>query len=369
MASVIKWTGLLIVVALIGTAAIVLRVGSGDVGALPDGTLLDRIKQSPEYNGDEFVNTEKTHELREGSTWDVVREYLFGSEQRRPSQPLPSVSADLSAFQSDSSLEVCWLGHSSALIRIDGVTLLVDPVFDETVSLRVGHTDRFQPAPLSRENLPHIDAVLISHDHYDHLERSTAEYLGKKGVMYLVPLGIGAELRSWHVPDSLIVDLDWWEHVRIGDVALVCTPARHSSGRTFLRANMTLWCSWTVLGSHHRLYYAGDTGPTRSFYDVGEKYGPFDITLLPIGGYSKDWPDIHLTPEQAVDAEKALRGKLLLPIHWGTFDVAFHSWDEPIRRLEISARDQGVRIITPRLGEVVDVGRETPTDSWWRHVR
>ncbi|HKK20513.1 MAG TPA: MBL fold metallo-hydrolase [candidate division Zixibacteria bacterium] len=368
MAGVIRLTGLTLVVLLVAAAAVVLRVGSPDVGALPDGALLSRLKQSPEYDGSEFVNLERTHEVREGGTWPIVKEYLFGNEQHRPSKPLPSVSVDLSAFQPDSTLAVCWLGHSSTLIRIDGVTLLLDPVFDETVSLRVGHTDRFQPSPLSRDSLPHIDAVLISHDHYDHLERRTAEYLGRKGVKYIVPLGVRAELRSWNVPDGQIFDLDWWESVRVGNVELVCTPARHSSGRSLLRNNKTLWCSWTVLGLQHRLYHAGDTGPTKSFDDIGERYGPFDLTLLPIGGYSDDWPDIHLTPEQAVDAERALRGKLLLPVHWGTLDVAFHSWDEPIRRLEKAATTKQVAIVTSRLGEVVDIDRATPTDPWWQRV-
>ncbi len=351
------------------SAMSVLRIGSSDVGALPDGKLLKRIEKSPEYDGTEFANIEPTSELAEGGLWSAAKEFLFGHSHSRPPSPLPSVPVDLSGFQSGSSLKVCWLGHSSVLVRIDGVTILIDPVFDESVSLRIGHTSRFQPSPLSRDSLPHIDAVLISHDHYDHLERSTAEYSWRKGVKYFVPLGVGAELHSWGVPDSLVSDLDWWDTVRIGDVMLVCTPARHSSGRSLLRSDKTLWCSWSVLGSTHRLFYAGDSGPTRSFEEIGERFGPFDLTLLPVGGYGKEWPDIHLTPEEAVDAGQVLRGRLLLPVHWGTFDVAFHSWNEPIIRLVSCAEKEKVHVMTPKLGEVVDIDQDVKSDRWWSSIR
>jgi L-ascorbate metabolism protein UlaG (beta-lactamase superfamily) len=348
-------------------AVVLLRLGFDSVGGEPSGKLLERIKHSPNYDGTEFVNLEATRNLAHGGFWSAVRGLVFAEDDRRPAGPLPSVPEPLSTFTAGPGPLVCWLGHSTVLVRIDSTTLLIDPVLDEYVSLQVGRTRRFQSPTLSREGLPPIDAVLISHDHFDHLEMSTVQYLASKGTLFIVPLGIGAHLTAWGVHDSQIVDLDWWESTRLGDLGLACTPARHLSGRTIRRMNKTLWCSWAVIGPKHRLYYGGDTGYSRAFKEIGERYGPFDLTVMPIGAYGEEWPDIHLTPEQAVKAHLDLNGMRLLPVHWGTFNVALHPWDEPIERL-VAARKSQVEIVAPRLGEVVDVDRATAVDYWWERV-
>ena len=363
--SVLKWLlASLIVVVVIGTL-VLLRIGDSGVGGVPSGKRLERIKRSPNYDGNEFVNLEPTRTIAEGGYWSVLKGYLRGDDNRKPPGPLPTMPVNLAPFTGDSSLCVSWFGHSTMLVRIDGVTLLFDPVFDDRVSLQIGGTQRFQPSPLSRDSLPPVDAVVISHDHYDHLEKTTVQYLAPKGTVFVVPLGVGAHLSEWGVADSQIMELDWWESTRMGSLELTCTPARHLSGRTLRRPNKTLWSSWAVHGPNHRIYFGGDTGPTKSFEEISRRYGPFDLTILPIGGYGDQWPDIHLTPEQAVTAHIALRGERLLPVHWGAFDVALHPWNEPIERLVSSARANHVEFITPQIGDVVDVDTNKPHSQWW----
>jgi L-ascorbate metabolism protein UlaG (beta-lactamase superfamily) len=219
---------------------------------------------------------------------------------------------------------------------------------------------------VSREELPKIDAVVISHDHYDHLERSSIEFFAKTGTRFFVPLGVGAHLEMWKVPDSQIVELDWGESHEYKSLDVVCTRARHFSGRTPLRFYETLWASWMIIGRNERIYFGGDTGYSEHFRHIGEKYGPIELTILPIGAYDKHWPDIHTDPEQAVAAHIDLKGKLLLPIHWGTFDVALHPWEEPIERFVKDASEKQIDFVAPKMGELVTVDSKFSADYWWR---
>lgn len=204
---------------------------------------------------------------------------------------------------------------------------------------------------------------MISHDHYDHLDLTTVRQLvATQRAPFLVPLGIGAHLRRWGVPEDRIVELDWNQSRTVSGIEFVCTPNRHFSGRG-LRRNTTLWCSWALVGPRHRVYFGGDTGYTTAFAQTAAQWGPFDVTILPIGAYSEHWPDIHLNPEEAVAAHRDLGGGVLVPIHWATFDLAMHSWAEPVRRL--TAAGAGERIVTPRPGERVDPARTGSPDGWW----
>jgi len=347
-------------------AIAVFRIGEEEVGGSASGEHLERIEKSPNYDGSKFVNAEPTEHLAEGIYWNLIRDYLFSSKDRRPSDMISTESADLINLDNTCGLQLFWLGHSTVLVNIDSTTFLIDPVFDERVAVLVGSTERFIPSVTFRQRMPKIDAVIISHDHYDHLEKNSIEFFAQGGTTFFVPLGVGAHLRAWHVPDSQIVELDWWESRDFGSLKIVCTPARHFSGRSLLRFDETLWASWVVVGSTHRLYYGGDTGYTDQFEEIGDRFGPFDITLLPIGAYSEYWPDIHLNPEEAVTAHLALKGQLLIPVHWGTFDVALHAWDEPIERLIQAAKEQEVQIATPLLGEKIKMDSLSIIEKWRR---
>jgi len=326
---------------------------------------LERMKNSANFEGGRFVNEVPTSHVNLGEIWWPLKDQLFPGKNQRPARPLQFVRADRAAIDTASGLKAIWLGHSTVLVRIDGVTLLLDPVFDDCARHALGSAERFQPPPLLRDSLPAIDAVIVSHDHYDHLEQSTIESLAPQGVVFFVPLGVGTTLEEWRVPDTQIVELDWWESARIHSLEIICTPAKHFSGRKLSGLNKSLWASWTVVGSQHRVFYGGDTGYSDHFERLGERYGPFDLTIIPIGAYDEAWPDIHLRPEEAVSAHRALRGDKMLPVHWGTFDLAAHPWDEPIDRLVEAAAEEGIEVLTPRPGEIVDPDQVIFSDRWW----
>ena len=355
---------ILVTIVLISVALVVFRIGDEEVGGSASGEHLKRIKKSPNYDGSKFVNAEPTEHIAESSYWNVMKNYLFPSEDRRPLELITTNSIDLNNFHKTSDLQLFWLGHSTVLINIDSITILIDPVFDERVSVIVGSTERFQPAVINREGLPKVNAVIISHDHYDHLEKNSIDFFAKRGTIFFVPLGVGVHLRAWLVPDSQIVELDWWESRDFGSLKIVCTPARHFSGRSLLKFDETLWASWVVIGSTSSLYYGGDTGYTDQFEEIGDRFGPFDITLLTIGASSEYWPDIHLNPEEAVTAHLALKGQLLIPVHWGTFDVALHAWDEPIERLVQAVHKQEVQVATPLPGEKIELDSVNINEKW-----
>jgi L-ascorbate metabolism protein UlaG (beta-lactamase superfamily) len=273
--------------------------------------------------------------------------------------PIPAAAADLA---------VTWFGHSSVLLEVDGHRVLADPVWGDRVSPSpVFGPRRLHPVPVPLAALPPVDAVVISHDHYDHLDLPTVRaLLHGSTAPFVVPLGIGHHLRRWGVPGDRVVELDWDESTTVGGLTLTCTEARHFSGRT-LRRNTTLWSSWAVAGPAHRVFFGGDTGYTPAFADIGRAHGPFDLTLLPIGAYSDRWPLIHMDPEEAVRAHCDLTGGggVLVPVHWATFNLGFHPWAEPVQRLETAAQRAGVRIAVPRPGGRVDASAPPAPTDWW----
>ncbi|MGZ8817932.1 MAG: MBL fold metallo-hydrolase, partial [Mycobacterium sp.] len=312
-------------------------------------------KGSPNYKDGVFVNLEPASpmSLTRQEQFVLVREVIGGSSGQLPSEPVPLVTPDPSLAAGD--LAATWYGHSSAVIEIDGYRVLADPVWSDRCSpSRTVGPRRLHPAPAPLEALPAIDAVIISHDHYDHLDIDTVKQLARtQRAKFFVPLGIGAHLRAWHIPADRIVELDWNESARLGDLTLVCTPARHFSGR-FLTRNTTLWSSWALIGPSHRAFFGGDTGYSKSFGDIGAEHGPFDLTLMPVGAYHSGWPDIHMNPEDAVRAHRDVTDAgLLVPIHWGTFRLAPHPWSEPVERLVEAAEADGVLIAVPKPGERV----------------
>ena len=256
-------------------------------------------------------------------------------------------------------------------MEIDGYRLLTDPVWSERCSpSKVLGPQRLHPPPVSLDVLPALDAVVISHDHYDHLDMDTVRMLARtQRAVFVTALGVGAHLREWGIPASRVVELDWGSSYTIDDLTLTCTPARHFSGR-FLSRNNTLWSSWAFSGPRHRAFFGGDTGYTASFADIGAQHGPFDLTLLPIGAYNKSWPDVHMNPEEAVRAHLDLNagapGGVLVPIHWGTFRLAPHPWAEPAERLVKAAAAGSVDIAVPKPGGRVVPAAAAGIEAWWR---
>ncbi len=338
-------------------------------GGSPDPA---RLRGSPEFVGGRFRNPEPTS-LMAGRKWVwALREWFFGKEMRAPICPLPVVTdtAARLAAPPASGLRVTWLGHSTTLIEIDGATVLSDPMWSERASpSRWVGPKRFAPPPLALAALPHLDAVVVSHEHYDHLDEMTVRALAARGVPFHVPLGIGAHLAAWGVPAAQIVEHDWWQDATLpGGVRLVSTPSRHFNGRGLPWRTGALWTSWSIVGPRHRVFFSGDTGPTESLREIARREGPFDVALIEVGQYNTAWGDIHLGPEGALDAFARSGARVLIPIHWGTFVLAYHAWSEPPETLVTLAAKRGATVLTPMLGEPVEPAA-TPlpaTTAWWR---
>jgi len=332
----------------------------------------ERIQDSPNYQNGKFVNSIPTDLMKEGALRHSFKTKLFGKHTGCPPSDIPIKCVSPGFFKSlpSSELRTYWLGHSCVLIEIDGIRLLIDPVFSRVISpVSFLGPKRFHSLPIALTDLPKIDAVIISHDHHDHLDKTVTQYLAAKGTFFLVPLGIGAHLKKWKIREDQFAELDWWETSTIGGVRFVCTPARHFSGRNYFDYNRTLWSSWSIIGTKHKVFHSGDTGYSNHFQEIGLRFGPFDLTLMKVGGYDHYWPDIHLNPEQAVDAHLDVRGQRLLPVHWSSFDLSLHDWDEPIKRTAKAAKLKNIDLITPHIGEIVAADLPFSSTCWWEKIR
>jgi len=342
-------------------------------GARSAGLRLERIKSSARFIEGAFRNTATVSPgLRPGTTWSTMTEYLLGGTRRTPSGVLPQENP-LSTWQRapETGLRVTWLGHSTLLIEIDGLRVLTDPVWGERASpfTRMG-PKRFHPVPVALSELPPLDAVLVSHDHYDHLDYPTIRELARMNVPFITSLGVGAHLEAWGVAPERITELDWWEEARLADKGLSFTaaPAQHFSGRGMGDRNSSLWSSWVLRTDRHKVFFSGDTGLTPEFKDIREKLGPFDLIMLEVGAFHPSWGDIHLGPENAAEAHRMLGGGPFLPVHWGTFNLALHAWDEPAETLVRIAETRNLQLLTPRLGAPLEPSRVERVDPWWREV-
>ena len=305
----------------------------------------------------------------------MLRHQFFGKEERVPQRQIQVVMRNSSDYKKGpaSHFRATWIGHASTLVEVDGRRVVTDPIWSQrcSPSTWVG-PKRFHPPPLSLSELPSIDIAVISHDHFDHLDMATVEALAARGTRFVVPLGVGAHLEVWGVAADRIIELDWNETAEVAGLQVTATPARHYSGRNPLYRDNTLWASWVVKGATHRFFFSGDSGYFNGFKDIGAEHGPFDLTLIKIGACDVTWPDIHMTPEEAVQANADVRGKLLLPVHWGTFNLAFHAWNEPADRVLAAATSAGSPLVVPRPGELVEPDQIARQDSaravetWWR---
>jgi L-ascorbate metabolism protein UlaG (beta-lactamase superfamily) len=270
-----------------------------------------------------------------------------------------------------SGLRATWLGHSTVLLEIGGFRILTDPVWGQRASpSQLAGPKRFQPVPVPLRAMPPLDLVLVSHDHYDHLDYPTIRELAKRDVPFVTSLGVGAHLEAWGVRPERIVELDWWESCEVPDTGLSITaaPSQHFSGRGLHDRNATLWSSLVIRSPRHAVFFSGDTGLTTEYQVIRERLGPFDLVMLEVGAFHPSWGDIHLGPENALEALALLGGGAFLPVHWGTFSLAMHAWDQPAEKLLELGPKKGARLVMPRLGEPVEPAHAEDVEPWWRIV-
>lgn len=335
------------------------------------GLRLERVRASKQFDGSVFRNPTGAKPGLKGNPLPVLGEFFFGGGQRMPPGPLPLVRPHESwRERMHSGLRVTWLGHSTVLLEIDGFTILTDPVFGERASpLKFAGPKRFHPVPATIDELPPVDVVLLSHDHYDHLCRDTMVQLVAKKMPIVTSLGVGARLEAMGIAPERIHELDWDEFVDIRGVRITATPCQHFSGRGTGDRNKTLWSSWVIRTDRRKVFFSGDTGLTDQFKDIGTRHGPFELILLEVGAFHESWGDIHLGPENALTAFQMLGGGTLLPVHWGTFNLALHDWDEPAETILRLAAEKNLRVLTPRIGQVFEpVYVDGPT-PWWKEVQ
>ena len=359
---------------LLGLIACFLLAGYG-IFQLPafggrfDGQRLERMRRSPEFIDGRFQNTPP--QQSDGAFWETIRLYRQG-QIREPQSQIPVIALPPEALRAPPSpgLRAIWFGHSSVLVEIEGVRLMTDPVLSDVASPMPIGPKRMHPPPIPLADLSGIDAVLISHDHYDHLDMKTIQHLASQGTQFYVGLGIGAHLERWQVAPAQIHEMDWWESLQLKNVQINCTPARHYSGRK-RQDNSTLWTSWLVKGAQRAFYFSGDTGYADHFRAIHARYGDTDLNLIKIGAYGTPpgWLDIHMDPESSVRANQDLGGGVLLPVHWATFNLSYHAWDEPILRAVHAATEQHVQLVTPRVGEVVEIGQPFTNVEWYEAAR
>jgi L-ascorbate metabolism protein UlaG (beta-lactamase superfamily) len=336
------------------------------IGGKPDASRIASLAKNSHYDGKRFKNSVDLPVILPKSLWKIIKLQFAKNPGRIPEQPLPSVLPEFSSANPD-SLSVIWLGHSSVLIRMNNQIILTDPVFSKRASpVNFAGPKAFSlTTPFSPDDLPFPDIILLSHDHFDHFDYKaiSAFYLQVK--TFLVPLGVRDHLIRWGVPSANIVEFDWWQSWSSdSNLQFMAAPAQHFSGRK-KQDNTTLWCSWVISNKNQKIYFSGDTGYGPHFKEVGEKFGPFDITLMECGAYGKYWPNIHMTPEQTAQAHIDLKGKILLPVHWGKFNLAFHPWKEPVERLSAIASRMNITMATPIIGQQYTPGHSDVNLAWW----
>jgi len=345
--------------------AVVLVLQLPVFGGAMEGERLARMQRSPAHAGGRFENTPPYR--NELALLQNLRDY-FGGQQREPGFAIPVLPLAPQSLKLPplAGMRAIWLGHATVLIEVDGVRILTDPVLSQRASpFQFMGPERLHPPPIELAQLDDIDAVVISHDHYDHLDRDTVLQLARGGTHFFVGLGIGAHLERWSVPPSQIHEMDWWESTRFKAIEIHATPARHYSGRKRMD-NSTLWSSWMIRGAGYSVYFSGDTGYGPHFKEIAQRLGAPDLTLMKIGAYGHGRQDIHMDPESAVLAHRDLGARVMLPVHWATFNLSYHGWDEPMLRTLAAARAQGVQLVTPRVGEEVDVDVPFINRDWYR---
>ncbi|MBD2714227.1 MBL fold metallo-hydrolase [Microvirga sp. STR05] len=362
----------IVMVALLLVAGVAFANLSPELGGKPTKNQRAAYAKSGHYRDGEFQNLVPTEQLTGGSLVSVMWKFLFSSvPNETPTAPLPTQQLDSLSItrKTPDMVRVTWFGHSASLVEIGGKNILLDPMLSVKMGpLPLLTPKRYNPAlAITAEQLPLIDAVLISHDHYDHLDYQTIRRLKDKVAHFYVPLGVGAHLLAWGVDSARVRELDWNDSVQLPGLTIVSTPARHFSGRGLTNRNSTSWSSWVMKSATKRVFYSGDGGYGPHFQTIGAQHGPFDLAIMECGQYNENWAQIHMMPEQTVRATQDVRGRVLLPVHWGAFTEAHHAWNEPVRRASAEAAQLLLPITTPRLGQpIVLSAGPLPQERWWQ---
>ncbi|TXE11845.1 hypothetical protein FUA26_07210 [Seonamhaeicola algicola] len=358
--------GILTVVLLIVIVTAIFVNTSPQFGGTPKVADLERIKNSKHYKNKAFVNDELTL-ASTGFKWQSLFQFFTNGNNKVPLKQLPQNNLNTSFFKTKPSKpRVTWFGHSALFLEIEGINVFIDPMLGNVPAPHpLLGSERFnKDLPISIENLPAIDLVLISHDHYDHLDYGSIIRLKDKVKQFYVPLGIKAHLTAWGVPANRIKEFDWWETSVFNNIEFVSTPARHFSGRGFTR-NKTFWCSWVIKSKNNSIFFSGDSGYGKHFKTIGNMYGPFDFAMMECGQYNEQWAHIHMMPEETIQASIDVKANYMMPIHWGAFKLALHTWVDPVERALKAAKSKHVNIATPIIGEPFVIGDEYPEKLWW----
>ncbi len=329
------------------------------------------LKRSPNHDGKVFKNSVPTKMA--SPRWDTMKDFFKKGKNRKPDQVIASEKFDASLFQSVESLKskisFSWFGHSSVLLKIEGLNLLIDPVFSKRASLFswMGPKRFDYENQMSVKDLPPVDAVLISHDHYDHLDYKVIYDLKDKVGRFYVPLGVRVHLEKWGVASENIIDLDWWDEVKFNeDLKIALTPSRHFTGRGLTNRMSTLWGGYAILGNSSKVYFSGDSGYFNGFKEIGERFGPFDLAFIECGQYNEDWEAIHMLPHQSVQAAVDVNSEWVVPVHWGKFKLSLHEWTEPVEMFLEGSIKHHFKTITPKPNEVISISDNLQSNYWWK---
>ncbi|GAA5317267.1 MAG: MBL fold metallo-hydrolase [Candidatus Pelagadaptatus aseana] len=324
---------------------------------------------SDQYRDGVFHNLEPyEQDFGVTKTLTIIQRFFFTEHaDTEPFGLIPVDEINVDAFMAGDEDRLVRLGHSTVLMKLNNQYWLTDPIFSQRASpLQWVGPERFHQPPIRLEELPDLTGVLISHDHYDHLDEGTIRRLHPKVSHFYVPLGVAKYLRQWGVPDDKISEFDWWQQATVGDTAIVSTPSNHFSGRSLFNRNGTLWTSWVIDSGKRKIYFSGDSGYFAGFKEIGEKFGPFDVTIMENGAYNPDWRGSHLFPDETIAAHRDLNGRALLPVHNSTFKLAFHPWYDPLQATSKMADQTGVDLKTPKIGEVWTLADQTNFSRWWQ---
>jgi L-ascorbate metabolism protein UlaG (beta-lactamase superfamily) len=341
---------------------------SPQFGATKKAIRTGEVLNSPNYKDGEFENQETTVTMTEFKL-STVPKFFTNGDNKIPDFPLPveKVKPGQIGQLNDSLARITWFGHSTILLETAGKAILIDPMLGNVPApIAWAGSPRFnEELPIDAEDLPFIDAVLISHDHYDHLDYGSILKLKDKVGIFYTPLGVGAHLRSWGVDPDKVVELDWWDQESFDEFTFVATPARHFSGRGMFDRNCTQWCSWIIRTEDVNIFFSGDGGYGKHFKEIGDKFGPFDFAMMECGQYNKQWANIHMLPDEIPQALSDLKSKTFMPIHWGAFKLALHPWKEPVEMAINAIQETDYIMATPAIGEQFLIGQEMPNSNWW----
>jgi L-ascorbate metabolism protein UlaG (beta-lactamase superfamily) len=343
-------------------------------GTRPNDKEILKLKDSKQYNSDKEIFENRRPDLieemkKKNFSFKLIKKWFTPRKNSKPLSNLPQIKPDLNEFMNPSNdLKVIWFGHSTFLLNMDGTIILVDPIFSGSAAPVSFMVKRFQPPVLKLEELPKIDVIVISHDHYDHLDMESIKYFKDFDIKFITPLGVGSHLKGWGVSEDKITERDWWESAKFGAVNFTATPAQHFSGRDGIHNNETLWASWVFTSQNHNIYFSGDSGFDTHFKEIGDRLGPFDVAFLENGQYNESWRAVHLLPSEGIQAFKDLRAKKFFPVHWGMFELSMHTWFEPIEKINQLTKESGIDLLAPKIGQVVNASIDNDLLQWWDSV-